>query len=164
MVDITHYLNDCKLILVSNREPYEHMRGANGIDVKQPAGGLVTALDPTLEDPFYVGPFVLRDSGLTDAANDLAAEGVRKNPDSARLHASFAQLLLTEKRIAEAREQADAALEGRWSDPTSEFDSLATLEIVFDKTGAKDKADWVRKERARIFPQVRAAQQQAGSD
>ena len=28
MVDVTQYLKDCKLILVSNREPYEHMRGA----------------------------------------------------------------------------------------------------------------------------------------
>jgi len=47
--DITHYLNDCKFILVSNREPYEHIRRAEGtIEVKQPAGGLVTALDPTM--------------------------------------------------------------------------------------------------------------------
>jgi trehalose-6-phosphate synthase len=49
MHDITHYLNDCKFILVSNREPYEHIRGADGsIQVKQPAGGLVSALDPTM--------------------------------------------------------------------------------------------------------------------
>src|SRR3954449_279863 len=48
MVDITHYLNDCKFILVSNREPYEHVRGVHGIEVKQPAGGLVSALDPTM--------------------------------------------------------------------------------------------------------------------
>jgi len=48
MPDITHYLADCKFILVSNREPYEHVRGPRGIDVKQPAGGLVSALDPTM--------------------------------------------------------------------------------------------------------------------
>jgi trehalose 6-phosphate synthase len=48
MADISQYLMDCKFILVSNREPYEHMRGPNGIEVKQPAGGLVTALDPTM--------------------------------------------------------------------------------------------------------------------
>jgi trehalose 6-phosphate synthase len=48
MVDIIHYLDGCKLILVSNREPYEHMRGGRGIEVRQPPGGLVTALDPTM--------------------------------------------------------------------------------------------------------------------
>lgn len=48
MPDIAQYLADCKFILVSNREPYEHVRGAHGIDVKQPAGGLVSALDPTM--------------------------------------------------------------------------------------------------------------------
>jgi trehalose 6-phosphate synthase len=49
MPDYTQYLNDCKFILVSNREPYEHIKGPSGkIEVKQPAGGLVTALDPTM--------------------------------------------------------------------------------------------------------------------
>ena len=56
MVDITQYLSDCKFILVSNREPYEHVRGGTADDngtsarfnVKQPAGGLVTALEAFL--------------------------------------------------------------------------------------------------------------------
>lgn len=49
MHDITHYLNDCKFILVSNREPYEHIQSSGGaIEVRQPAGGLVSALDPTM--------------------------------------------------------------------------------------------------------------------
>lgn len=73
MVDITHYLNDCKLILVSNREPYEHMRGANGIDVKQPAGGLVTALDPTMRRTH--GTWVAWGSGTAD--HDVADDAGR---------------------------------------------------------------------------------------
>ena len=48
MADYLRYLKDSKFILVSNREPYEHAKGVNGIEVKQPAGGLVSALDPTL--------------------------------------------------------------------------------------------------------------------
>jgi alpha,alpha-trehalose-phosphate synthase [UDP-forming] len=48
MPDALQYLRDCKFILVSNREPYEHVRGVDGIEVRQPAGGLVSALDPTL--------------------------------------------------------------------------------------------------------------------
>jgi len=48
MSDLLQYLNDCNFILVSNREPYEHIRGESGIEVRQPAGGLVSALDPTM--------------------------------------------------------------------------------------------------------------------
>lgn len=70
MVDITHYLNDCKFILVSNREPYEHMRGVHGVEVKQPAGGLVTALDPTMRHTH--GTWVAWGSGTAD--RDVADE------------------------------------------------------------------------------------------
>jgi trehalose 6-phosphate synthase len=64
MVDITEYLNDCKFILVSNREPYEHMRGVHGVEVKQPAGGLVTALDPMMRRTH--GTWVAWGSGTAD--------------------------------------------------------------------------------------------------
>jgi alpha,alpha-trehalose-phosphate synthase [UDP-forming] len=64
MVDIAQYLIDCKFILVSNREPYEHMRGAEGIEVKQPAGGLVSALDPTMRHTH--GTWVAWGSGTAD--------------------------------------------------------------------------------------------------
>jgi trehalose 6-phosphate synthase len=70
MVDITQYLNDCKFILVSNREPYEHVRGAHGIEVKQPVGGLVTALDPTMRRTH--GTWVAWGSGSAD--RDVADE------------------------------------------------------------------------------------------
>src|SRR5919205_1748222 len=64
MLDFVHYLNDCKFILVSNREPYEHMRGAHGIEVKQPPGGLVSALDPTMRHTH--GTWVAWGSGSAD--------------------------------------------------------------------------------------------------
>jgi alpha,alpha-trehalose-phosphate synthase [UDP-forming] len=64
MRDITQYLIDCKFILVSNREPYEHARGVHGIDVKQPAGGLVSALDPTMRHTH--GTWVAWGSGSGD--------------------------------------------------------------------------------------------------
>jgi trehalose 6-phosphate synthase len=37
------------LILLSNREPYEHVHRPEGVQVRFPAGGLVSALDPTLQ-------------------------------------------------------------------------------------------------------------------
>jgi len=36
------------LFVVSNREPYEHVHGNSGIEVRVPASGLVTALEPIL--------------------------------------------------------------------------------------------------------------------
>ena len=65
MVDLTRYLADCKFILVSNREPYEHVHGERGIEVKQPAGGLVSALDPTMRHTH--GTWVAWGSGTADA-------------------------------------------------------------------------------------------------
>jgi trehalose 6-phosphate synthase len=41
-------LEDRSLFVVSNREPYEHVYGDNGIEVRVPASGLVTALEPIL--------------------------------------------------------------------------------------------------------------------
>ena len=71
MADFLQYLQDCNFILVSNREPYEHVRGPRGIEVKQPAGGLVSALDPTLRR--IHGTWVAWGSGSADreTADDL---------------------------------------------------------------------------------------------
>ena len=73
MFDLSNYLNDCKFILVSNREPYEHVRGAHGVEVKQPAGGLVSALDPTMRRTH--GTWVAWGSGSAD--RDVADEAGR---------------------------------------------------------------------------------------
>lgn len=48
MTDFAEYLRGRTLILLSNREPYEHRRGEDGIEVRRPPGGLVSALDPTM--------------------------------------------------------------------------------------------------------------------
>ncbi|HEX7020894.1 MAG TPA: trehalose-6-phosphate synthase [Gemmatimonadaceae bacterium] len=73
MVDIAQYLQDCKFILVSNREPYEHMRGVHGIEIRQPPGGLVTALDPTMRRT--QGTWVAWGSGTAD--RDVSDESGR---------------------------------------------------------------------------------------
>ena len=52
------------LILLSNREPYEHVHGVDAIEVRQPAGGLVTALDPTMRQTR--GTWVAWGSGAAD--------------------------------------------------------------------------------------------------
>jgi trehalose 6-phosphate synthase len=79
MPDITHYLSDCKFILVSNREPYEHLRGVQGIEVRQPPGGLVTALDPTMRRT--QGTWVAWGSGSADREVSDEAGRLRVPPD-----------------------------------------------------------------------------------
>ena len=73
MFDLSHYLNDCKFILVSNREPYEHVRGTHGVEIRQPAGGLVSALDPTMRRTH--GTWVAWGSG--SAGRDVSDEAGR---------------------------------------------------------------------------------------
>ncbi|MDD5413981.1 MAG: hypothetical protein PHH96_04085, partial [Smithellaceae bacterium] len=37
-----------QILVVSNREPYIHMRGKDGIEIQRPASGLVTAVEPVM--------------------------------------------------------------------------------------------------------------------
>jgi trehalose 6-phosphate synthase len=62
---------DRPLILLSNREPYEHVHRSGGIEVRSPAGGLVSALDPILRRTH--GTWVAWASGSADrtAADDF---------------------------------------------------------------------------------------------
>ncbi len=45
---IQRQLHGSTLFVVSNREPYEHVYGSKGIEIRIPASGLVTALEPIL--------------------------------------------------------------------------------------------------------------------
>src|SRR5919206_2038033 len=65
MPDLSSYLRDRTLILLSNREPYEHRHADLGIEVRRPPGGLVSALDPTMQATN--GVWVAWGSGDADA-------------------------------------------------------------------------------------------------
>lgn len=58
------YLRDRTLILLSNREPYEHSYRDGQVTVRQPPGGLVSALDPTMQQTR--GVWVAWGSGAAD--------------------------------------------------------------------------------------------------
>jgi len=53
-----------EILIVSNREPYIHDRGANGIEVRRPASGLVTALEPVMRA--CSGTWIAHGSGSAD--------------------------------------------------------------------------------------------------
>ena len=58
-------LNGEDILVVSNREPYIHVRGADGaVDIQRPASGLVTALEPIMRA--CSGTWVAHGSGSGD--------------------------------------------------------------------------------------------------
>ena len=79
MPDIARYLEDRALVLLSNREPYEHVHGKNGIEVRQPPGGLVSALDPTMQRTH--GIWVAWGSGSADRETADEQGRLRVPPD-----------------------------------------------------------------------------------
>ena len=59
-----HELRDQEVIVVSNREPYIHMRKGEVIEVRRPASGLVTALEPIMRT--CSGTWIAHGSGSAD--------------------------------------------------------------------------------------------------
>lgn len=57
-------LSGDQIIVVSNREPYMHERGAAGIEVRRPASGLVTAVEPVMRA--CSGTWIAHGSGSAD--------------------------------------------------------------------------------------------------
>jgi trehalose 6-phosphate synthase len=72
-------LGDTRLFAVSNREPYEHRHGPNGIEHKMPASGLVTGLEPILRA--CDGVWIAQGTGDADRATVDAFDHVRVPPD-----------------------------------------------------------------------------------
>jgi trehalose-6-phosphate synthase len=72
-------LGGTRLFAVSNREPYEHRHGPNGIEHKMPASGLVTGLEPILRA--CDGVWIAQGTGDADRATVDALDHVRVPPD-----------------------------------------------------------------------------------
>ncbi|MGI9076435.1 MAG: alpha,alpha-trehalose-phosphate synthase (UDP-forming) [Gemmatimonadaceae bacterium] len=79
MQDIALYLEDRTLILLSNREPYEHCHVEGRVEVRQPPGGLVSALDPTMRATR--GTWVAWGSGSADAETSDSSGRLMVPPD-----------------------------------------------------------------------------------
>ncbi len=75
-------LGEKSLFVVSNREPYMHVRKGSGIECIVPAGGLVTALDPVLKA--CGGVWIASGSGEADrvTADDKGRLGVPPDEQS----------------------------------------------------------------------------------
>ncbi len=82
MAYLDRYLRDRTLILLSNREPYEHAMRDGALHVRQPAGGLVSALDPTMQQTR--GTWVAWGSGNADRETADADGRLMVPPDDPR--------------------------------------------------------------------------------
>jgi len=78
-VHVRGRLEDGRLFVVSNREPYIHARRGKTIEVKQPASGLVTALEPVLRA--CGGTWVAHGSGEADIEAVDNHDRLRVPPD-----------------------------------------------------------------------------------
>ncbi|MFI5179210.1 MAG: trehalose-6-phosphate synthase, partial [Vicinamibacterales bacterium] len=67
------------LFVVSNREPYIHMRRGSGVEVQVPASGVVTALEPVLRA--CDGTWIAHGSGDADRQTVDASDRARVPPD-----------------------------------------------------------------------------------
>jgi len=79
-VYIGNILRDSRLFVVSNREPYEHVRQGSSIAVKVPASGLVTALEPILRA--CDGTWIAQGAGDADRKTADSKSRLRVPPDT----------------------------------------------------------------------------------
>ena len=101
-------LSGDQVIVVSNREPYIHEQGEGGIEVKRPASGLVTAVEPVMRA--CSGTWVAHGSGSADRAVVDGADRVRVPP-------GHEEYLLRRIWLSEEEEQGyyyGFANEGMW--------------------------------------------------
>ncbi len=96
MTDLAKFLGDRKLVLLSNREPYEHVRKDDGIEIRRPPGGLVSALDPTMQHAH--GIWVAWGSGTAD--RDVVDDHDRVGVPPERPAYTLRRVWLTEDEIA----------------------------------------------------------------
>ena len=123
-----------RLFAVSNREPYEHVHGATGIDCVVPASGLVTAIDPVLR--------VCDGTWIAQATGDADRETV---DDSGRVRVPPDHPLYTLRRVWLTKEEEKGfyfgfANEGLWplchiahTRPTFRMDDWEAYRAVNEK-------------------------------
>ncbi|HRH93484.1 MAG TPA: trehalose-phosphatase, partial [Candidatus Peribacteria bacterium] len=73
-------LSGRRFVIVSNREPYEHVRTGNKVSVRKTVGGLVAALEPVIEA--VGGTWIAWGSGSADKEVVDARDGIALPPGS----------------------------------------------------------------------------------
>jgi trehalose 6-phosphate synthase len=92
-VGVRRRLRGNSLFVVANREPYQHVRRGKGIEVRVPASGLVTALEPILNA--CDGTWIAHGSGDADRETVDTRDRLRVPPD--QKHYTLRRVWLTEE-------------------------------------------------------------------
>jgi trehalose 6-phosphate synthase len=105
---VRHRLQGKPLLVVSNREPYMHVRRGRSVECIVPAGGLVTALDP-----------MMRASGGTWIAHGAGDADWQVVDEESRIRVPADDPLYTLRRVALTKEEENGyyyglANEGLW--------------------------------------------------
>ncbi len=101
-------LEDSRLFVVSNREPYEHVHRGGSVETRVPASGLVTAMEPILRA--CAGTWIAHGAGDADHETVDSNDRLRVPPDEPRY--TLRRVWLT--REEEERYYYGFANEGLW--------------------------------------------------
>ena len=85
-VTLRSELHGNDVIAVSNREPYIHVRTANGVNLQRPASGLVTAIEPVMRA--CSGTWIAHGSGSADRDTVDRRDHIAVPPEHAALPSS----------------------------------------------------------------------------
>ncbi len=110
-------------------------------------------LDPTFDQPYYVGAWILARNGKLDEGLTMARSGVTQIPDSGTLHMSYSQMLYTlAKDTPGAVAQARLAIQPgmRWTDDVEKLNGYAALAKILEAGGATDALPQVQAEIDRL--------------
>jgi len=117
----------------------------------------IVALDPQLEQTYFVAAWVLARRGAVEEGVELARLGVENNPASGMLRASYAQiLLLFTGETEEAVRQATRVLEDdiAWRTLIDKYEGYAVARSVYSAVGAEEAAALVSEEMRRIGDEI----------
>lgn len=89
------YSKDRQIFVISNREPYVHKKGKNGVYWEVPASGMVTALEPVMEA--CGGTWLAHGSGDADKQIVDNQDKIQVPPDEPRY--TLKRIWLTEKEV-----------------------------------------------------------------
>ncbi|TDB38923.1 MAG: hypothetical protein D9V44_04415 [Actinobacteria bacterium] len=110
-------------------------------------------LDPTFDQPYYVGSWILSRNGKVSEGLDMARRGTERIPQSGTLHMSYAQMLFVLKRdVKGAVEQSMLAVEPSmsWADDVEKINGYAAIEQLLRQAGETARADAVAVEIDRL--------------
>jgi hypothetical protein len=91
-------------------------------------------LDPTFDQPYYVGAWILARNGKVEEGLTMARVGTENVPDSGTLHMSYAQMLLVLKKDNKgAVDYAKLAIQPgmRWTDDLEKLNGYAAINNIF---------------------------------